>query len=150
LDTRLIVHLANLDLKDEVVFKGDRLSNYEEQLQTMLEQWTELLLNNFKDKEVKANISLLSPVQQNLIKELLDKGEFTLPIDNKLIEAIKLLLQGIEKVEIKLEELKELMGNGSPMTVEDIRFRFEQMLKQKVGTNQTSRVRIMLEHEQKQ
>lgn len=150
LDTQAYCPSCKFRPKDELVFKGDRLSNYEEQLQTMLEQWTELLLNNFKDKEVKANISLLSPVQQNLIKELLDKGEFTLPIDNKLIEAIKLLLQGIEKVEIKLEELKELMGNGSPMTVEDIRFRFEQMLKQKVGTNQTSRVRIMLEHEQKQ
>ncbi len=132
--------------KDELGVKNASLAHYEEELQNMLESWTKHLLNNFKDTEVQANIGLLEQEQQALVKELLHKGEFSLPIDNKLIDAIKLLLQGIEKVEIKWDDLKFMMGNGSPMSVEDVRLRFEELLKKKVGTHQTSRVRIMLEH----
>lgn len=132
--------------KDEPDVKTDSLGLYDDQIQDMLDNWTALLLGNFKDSEVKGNISLLSKEQQALVNEFLLKKEFSLPIDVKLIEAIKLLLQGIEKIEIKIDEIKEVMGNGSPMTVEDIRFRFEHMLREKVGSQQTNRVRIMLEH----
>ena len=146
LDTQSFCPQCKFRPKDEMGVKNASLTYYEEQLQNMLESWTKHLLNNFKDIEVQANIGLLEQEQQALVKELLHKGEFSLPIDNKLIEVIKLLLQGIEKVEIKWDDLKVMMGNGSPMSVEDVRLRFEELLKKKVGTYQTSRVRIMLEH----
>ncbi len=132
--------------KDELNVKTDSLGLYEDQVQDMLDSWTSLLIDNFKDTEVKNNISLLGKEQQILVNDFLSRKEFLLPIDVKLIEAIKLILQGIEKIEIKMDEVKELMGNGSPMTVEDIRYRFEKLLREKVGSHQTNRVRIMLEH----
>lgn len=131
--------------KDEMGVRTDSLTTFEDQVQDMLDTWTGLLLNNFKDNEVRSNIALLEKEDQALVNTLLSSGEFSLPIDNKLIEAIKLLLQGIEKVEIKLEDIKHMMGNGSPMTVEDVRLRFEELLRKKVGNQQTGRVRIMLE-----
>jgi len=134
--------------KDEIGIKTANLSGYEEQVQEMLEQWTQLLLNNFKDAEVQANIPMLDNDQQAAIKELLSKGEFSLPIEFKLLEGIQLLLQGIEKVEIKQEELQYMMGNGSPMTIEDVRKRFEELLKKKVGNQPSGRVRVMLEPKQ--
>jgi hypothetical protein len=132
--------------KDEIGVKTVSLSSYEDQVQEMLDQWTRLLLNNFKDAEVQANISLLDNDQQAMIKELLTRGEFSLPVEFKLLEGIQLLLQGIEKVEVKQEELQYMMGNGSPMTIEDVRRRFEELLKKKVGNQPSGRVRIMLEH----
>lgn len=91
---------------------------------------------------------MLDNDQQAAIKELLSKGEFSLPIEFKLLEGIQLLLQGIEKVEIKQEELQYMMGNGSPMTIEDVRKRFEELLKKKVGNQPSGRVRMMLEPKQ--
>jgi uncharacterized protein YihD (DUF1040 family) len=135
--------------KEELTVKGQSLEDYEEQVQDMLEEWTRLLLNNFKDDEVKENISLLDKGQQRLINDFLSRGEFSLPIDANLIESIKILLQGIEKIGITFEELKDMIGNGSPVTVEDVRFRFERLLKDKVGNHQTGRVRIMLENIEK-
>jgi hypothetical protein len=132
--------------KDEIGINIASLRSFEDQIQEMLEQWTQLLLNNFKDAEVQANIPLLDKDQQDLIQELLSRGEFNLPIDYKLLQAIQLLLQGIEKVEIKQEELKYMMGNGSPMTIEDVRRRFEELIKKKVGNQPNGRVRMMLEH----
>lgn len=132
--------------KDENNVKTDSLGLYEDQLQDMLDSWTVSLLDIFKDAKVKEDILLLSQDQQNLLNGFLDKREFALPIDPKLVDAIKSLLQGIERIKISIDEIKELMGNGSPMTVEDIRFRIEKMIKEKVGSQQTNKVRIMLEH----
>lgn len=132
--------------KDEIGFKTVSLSGCEDQVEEMLDQWTKLLLNNFKDAEVQANIPMLDNDQQTVIKALLTRGEFSLPIEFKLIEGIQLLLQGIEKIEVKQEELQYMMGNGSPMTIEDVRKRFEELLKKKVGNQPSGRIRMMLEH----
>ena len=132
--------------KDEIGFKTVSLSGCEDQVEEMLDQWTKLLLNNFKDAEVQANIHMLDNDQQTVIKALLTRGEFSLPIEFKLIEGIQLLLQGIEKIEVKQEELQYMMGNGSPMTIEDVRKRFEELLKKKVGNQPSGRIRMMLEH----
>lgn len=121
------------------------LSDFADQIQEMLELWTEHLLSNFKSPEVQENIALLNLDQQSLIKELLSKGEFSLPLDQGLVDTIKLLLHGIEKVKIKRTELDYMLGNGSPLTVEDVRRRFEELLKNKVGSQPTGRVRLMLE-----
>lgn len=131
--------------KDEPLVSQANLGACEDHIQDMLDDWTKLLLNNFQDKDVQDSISLLESSQQTLVSGLLSAGEFRLPIDSRLLEAIKLLLQGIEKVEVKWDDLKTMMGNGSPMTVEDVRLRFEELLKMKVGSQQTNRVRIMLE-----
>ncbi|WP_003539947.1 DUF6079 family protein [Desulfotomaculum nigrificans] len=122
------------------------LNQLAEKLQDLLDDWTKTLLNNLNNQEVKKNISLLKPEQQELINTLLTKQEFTLPIDVKLVHAIKELLQGIERVEVTLDDLKEMMGNGSPLTVEEVRIRLEKLLKDRIGNQATNRVRIMLAH----
>ncbi len=122
------------------------LEEIEEQVQALLDQWTSILLGYFNDSEVKENISLLKPEQQQSIKDLLDKQEFELPIDIQLIQAIKELLQGIEKVQMTVEGLKEALGNGNPITVEEARRGFEQLLSKSIGAQSVNRVRIMLEN----
>jgi len=89
---------------------------------------------------------LLKPEQQELINALLAQKEFTLPVDIKLVQAIKELLQGIERIEITVGDLMEVAGNGSPLTVEEVRLRLEKLLKDRIGAQAANRVRIMLGH----
>lgn len=146
LETQPICPHCKFRPKDEMMGKFYSLSTYEDQMQKLLDDWTGLLLNNFNDPEVQDNITLLEQEQQVLINGFIQKKVLLLPLNPSLLSAIKILLQGIEKIEIKWDELQNMMGNGSPMSVEDIRLRFETLLNKKVGTQQTSRVRIMLEH----
>ncbi|MBB6451617.1 hypothetical protein HNQ94_000038 [Salirhabdus euzebyi] len=120
------------------------LEDLEDQLGELLNSWTESLLTNFNDPEVQQSISLLSSSQQTLINEFIEQGNFSLPIDVQLIQTIKELLQGIEKVEISFNDLEKMLANGSPLTVDEVRSRFESMLKNKIGNSNTNRVRMML------
>lgn len=120
------------------------LKTLKEELPSIFENWTETLLTNFNDATVKENIELLKPEQQMLIKDLISNKAFTLPVDIRLIQAINDLLKGINKVVVSLTDIEEMMANGSPLTVEELRKRFEEMIHKTVGNTPSNRVRIML------
>jgi hypothetical protein len=120
------------------------LDEFEDDIEDLLDQWTTTLINTFNDPELKQNIELLNKEQQLLVRSLLERGEFSLPIDVKLIQAIKELLEGIERVEISTDEVLQVMGNGNPLTVEELQERLNTLIKSRVGNKPANRVRIML------
>ena len=120
------------------------MDEFEEDIEDLLAHWTTTLINTFNDPELKQNIELLKQEQQTLVKSLLENGEFSLPIDVKLIQAIKELLEGIERVEITIDEVLQVMGNGNPLTVEELQARLNNLIRHRVRNKPTSRVRIML------
>lgn len=130
--------------KDEPFVQHVKLDELEDELQDLFDNWTHLILTNLIEPEVKENITLLKLEQQQLINELLETKEFVLPIDVKLIQTIKELLQGIERVEITMDKLARMMGNGSPLTLDELRYRFEQLIREEIGIQPTNRVRVVL------
>lgn len=110
----------------------------------MLVNWTESLLTNFNDPAIKDNISLLKPEQQELVNELIANQSFTLPLDIRLIQAINDLLKGINKIELSVLDIEEMMANGHPLTVEELRKRFNELITKNIGTTPINQVRIML------
>lgn len=129
--------------KDEQRTKGS-ITDYEDRVHELLAQWTATLITNLNDPEVKKSIELLGEEEQKLIRELLQKQAFTLPLNVRLLQAIKESLQGIERVEIPLTDLISALGNGAPLTAEEARQRFEKMLASHIGTQATQCIRIML------
>lgn len=132
--------------KDQTFIKYPSLEEVEDQLQDLMDSWTRTLLNNFNDSQIQQNVSLLKPEQQRLIEQFIASKQFSLPIDVKLIQAIKELLQGIEKIELNMADVIQMMGNGDPLTVEELRMRFEKMIKERVGNSSGNNVRIVLNH----
>ncbi|GGA50458.1 hypothetical protein GCM10007416_24510 [Kroppenstedtia guangzhouensis] len=134
--------------KEEPRITDIHLDEMEGRLQTLLEDWTEILISNLSDSEVKKNIELLRKEQQLPIRRLIEEKEWTFPIEEKLIQAIQELLQGIDRVEISMDQVKAMMGDGSPLTIDELRNRFERMLQEQVGSQPGSNVRIMLKEEE--
>ena len=120
------------------------LKKIQEDLPSMLVNWTESLLTNFNDPAIKDNISLLKPEQQELVNELIANQSFTLPLDIRLIQAINDLLKGINKIELSVSDIEEMMANGHPLTVEELRKRFNELITKNIGTTPINQVRIML------
>ncbi|MNN81401.1 hypothetical protein D3C81_1982230 [compost metagenome] len=77
----------------------------------------------------------------------MDDKTFGIPVDLRLVQTIKEVLEGIQKVELPLNRLLQMAGDGSPLTIEELRLRFEQLVKEQVGSQSTNRVRIMLKKE---
>lgn len=130
--------------KDEAGKPTQAIDDFEDEIQGLLDQWTATLVTTLDDPELKANIELLAPEQQGLIKTLLEDKEFSLPIDGKLIQAINELLEGIERVELSMNEVLQMVGNGNPLTVEELRQRIDTLIRSRVGEKPTNRVRFML------
>lgn len=126
----------------------DNLALLEEELETLLEQWTDLLVRNLNAEEVRQNIELLAREQQDLIHTFLSRKELPLPIDPRFLKAVKELLQGIERIKIPVSQVIQMMGDGSPLTLPELKKNFEQLLADYVGAEPASNVRIMLAKEE--
>ena len=120
------------------------LRNLEEQLPIIYERWMDTLLTSLNDASVMENIELLQSHQKELVKQFIQIGELPLPLDVRLVEAINDLLKGFNKVEITFNDLEKMMANGSPLTVEELRKRFDELISQVVGSNAANQVRITL------
>jgi len=133
--------------KDEAYVQPVRLDQLDRELSELLEEWTSTLRITINDPEFAESITLLTAEQQELLLQFQSKEELDLPIDIRLVETIRELLDGIQKVEIPLQRLIEMAGDGNPLTVDELRERFERLIREKVGNQPANRIRIMLRKE---
>lgn len=135
---------CRFSLRDE--YDGDRkvrLDEWEDELEFLMNDWVRTLVTNLNDQSVRESISLLDPKAKDLIQTFIEEQTLVLPLDPVFVRSVQEVLQGIEKVEITHDQWMALTGGGHPMTVDELRDRFEQMLKTQIGGKPTSRVRIM-------
>ncbi|MGQ7890679.1 DUF6079 family protein [Paenibacillus sp. WC2504] len=133
--------------KDEKFAQQLTVRQLETELEELLDSWTNTLLTNLNDSELRENIELLTKDQKQLIKQFIDDKIFGIPVDLRLVQTIKEVLEGIQKVELPLNRLLQMAGDGSPLTIEELRLRFEQLVREQVGSQSSNRVRIMLKKE---
>lgn len=130
--------------REESLVQLNQLESLEDDLGEMLNKWTETILTNLNDPSVKESISLLSASQQQLINNFITTKSFELPIDLRLLETINDLLKGIHKEVIEIEQVVKMMGDGNPLTVEEVRKNFDMLIRALVGNESINRVRIMV------
>ena len=114
--------------KDESFVQNKTLEQLDEELEAILVNWTETLLTNFNDPDIKDNLEYLREEHKSLIEEFIARKEISLPVNLKLIDAINELLQGIEKVSISVHDLEQMMNNGNPLTVDELKRRFDTII----------------------
>jgi len=131
---------------DEKFNAGSALDELDEQLDDLLADWTKTLLANLRDPGVQPSIPLLKPAAKKLVASFLESGELPAKVSDEFVAAIQEVLAGLEKVVLKIEELKTaLLTGGSPATVEELRERFDRHLDQATKRKDKSKVRIVLE-----
>lgn len=136
--------------RNEVGKKVESLSQLDDEVQDLLDAWTRTIIENLHHPEIEENIPLLKPEHQEMIRSLLTNGDFSLPVSAALLQAITELLQGIEKVPISLAEVKEALGNGNPLTYEEVNLRFNKVLQKYLGTRPINRIRLVLSTEKEE
>ncbi len=130
--------------KEDNILQGVDLDNKEEEIRELLDEWTGSLLNSFKDKDFLNGKNLLDPEQKDILTKFESKGVFELPIDIRLVEIIKELLKGLQQVEITVDDLENMLGNGTPLRLKEIEQRFKQLIANKVEGLPPESVRIVL------
>ena len=121
----------------------DALDN---ELDKLVENWTQTLLTNLEDPTTKGNLSLLKPEPRKLVDGFIKKRSLPEDIDQDFIHALQEVLSGLTKVSVKIEDLRDaLITSGSPVTPAEMRKRFEEYLDELTKGKEPGNVRIVLE-----
>ncbi|MFQ7235042.1 MAG: DUF6079 family protein, partial [Enterococcus hulanensis] len=119
------------------------LANAMDNLTTIYESWINILMTNLQQKTVQESLALLTKEEQADVKLLIDSRELPFPLKQSFIEMIQNLFEGFEKVELTREDIVQVLGNGSPMTVNELEGRIRELIANSTHGKDKDKVRIM-------
>lgn len=95
---------------------------------------------------MKKNISLLKPEQQRALEEVVREQQLPYVVEAAFVKALQEMLSGMEKVQVKVDDLKRALGlGGMPCTISEFQKRFEDYLQFLTRGRDPGKVRIVLE-----
>ncbi len=122
------------------------LDALDDELDKLVENWTQTLLTNLEDPTTKGALSLLKPEPRNLVDGFIKKRALPDNLNQDFIFALKEILSGLTPVSIKIADLRSaLLAGGSPVTPAEMRKRFEDYLDHLIKGKEPGKVRIVLE-----
>ncbi|MFH1984069.1 MAG: DUF6079 family protein [Pseudomonadota bacterium] len=125
---------------------GSVLDGLDEELDKMMENWTQTLLTNLADPTTKGNLDLLKPEQKKLVNSFIKKRALPDKLDQNFIHALSEALTGLQKVPVRIADLRmALLSGGSPVTPAEMKKRFEEYLDELTKGKEPGKVRIVLE-----
>ena len=125
---------------------GVMLSNLDDELDTVLCDWTQTLLNNLDDPIVREQLTLLDTDQRRLVSAFIESRTLPDDLNHGFVHGVRTLLSGLAKVVITTEDLRAaLLSGGSPATIDEMTTRFGAYLSDQAKSQDRERVRIVLE-----
>lgn len=122
------------------------LEELDDELDTMIARWVATILNNLEDPVTKSNLELLQPEDRARIEAVLQSRRLPDPLDTQLVQTLKEVLSGLERVTVKPKELqKALLVKQGPASPAEMKQRFEAYIDQLTRGKDPARVRIILE-----
>ena len=121
------------------------LQQADNQLDQLLDAWTQSLLDNLEDPMTQENVKLLKPEQQALLQAFMTSKALPDAISHEFLDAIREVLAGLVKVPMKLAELESHLQSAGAATPAEIKRRFDDYLDQLVKGKDQAKVRIVLE-----
>ncbi len=122
------------------------LETIDQELDQLIEQWTDSLLSNLEDPSTEQNLELLSPERKDMVHQFMERKELPEPLEQDFLQAMQEVLSGLHKVEISLDSLRDaLVSGGSPVTPVEMKKRFESYLDQLLRGKEPEKVRIVID-----
>ena len=126
---------------------AQQLNQLDEELDRLLDAWTQTLLNELDDPMIQQNIrELLKDEERKQITVFLESGALPDDLSAEFIRILERVLAGLSKVVVRTEDLKAaLLTGGSPATVDEFRQRFEAFVDDLTKGQSPDKIRIILE-----
>jgi len=124
-----------------------QLNELEAQLEEIEKNWKITLRENMEDPTVEANFDLISDQDAvNDIKSFISGNDLPESISPSLLQVIKDVLKGLDKVSVDKAELFSALNlNGLPVTPMELKERFQTFLNSKVAGREEKQIRIVIE-----
>ncbi len=129
------------------VSADQRIQELDSELDDLYSNWKSFLKDEMEDPTIQANLDLLGDKDSaTVIKDFINGGDLPDVISPKLIQAIKDVLKGLERVSMRQGSLIEALDKtGLPVTPNELRERFESFLKEIIAGKEEKQIRIVIE-----
>ncbi len=122
------------------------LDGLDGELDKLVNNWTRTLLTNLEEPTTKGNLDLLKPESRKLVKGFIKKRTLPDELSQDFIHALGEALSGFRKVPVNTADLRAaLLFGGSPVTLAEMKKRFEKYLDKLTKGKEPGKVRIVLE-----
>jgi len=122
---------------------SEQLKNLEQRLDSLQSDWLSNLNNLLDDPFI--NLELLKLDQAHLIRDFIQQGQLPEPMDFTFVQAVNLVLAGLEEVRISSVELMSALGQGMPQSRDEITDRFNRLLTKLCQGKDLNKVRIIID-----
>ena len=122
------------------------LKQLDDELDRLIDGWTQTLLDNLDDPIIQENFDLLKPATRSIVNDFISSKALPEPVTPEFVAAVQEALSGLEKINVSGEEITQaLLQGGSPATPEDLRKRFESFLNDRCKGKDTTKLRFVVE-----
>lgn len=122
------------------------LKQLDDELDRLIDGWTQTLLDNLDDPIIQENFDLLKPAARSLVDGFISSKSLPDPVTPEFVAAVQEALSGLEKINVSSTDIREaLLQGGSPATPEDLRKRFESFLNDRCKGKDTTKLRFVVE-----
>lgn len=122
------------------------LTQLDDELDRLIDGWTQTLLDNLDDPIIQENFDLLKPAARSLVDDFISSKSLPDPVTPEFVAAVQEALSGLEKINVSSADIRQaLLQGGSPATPEDLRKRFESFLNDRCKGKDTTKLRFVVE-----
>lgn len=122
------------------------LKQLDEELDRLIDGWTQTLLDNLDDPIIQENFDLLKPAARSLVDGFISSKSLPDPVTPEFVAAVQEALSGLEKINVSSADIRQaLLQGGSPATPEDLRKRFESFLNERCKGKDTTKLRFVVD-----
>jgi hypothetical protein len=130
----------------ELLPAANVLKQLDDELDRLIDAWTQTLLDNLDDPIIQENFDLLKPAARRLVDGFISSKSLPDPATPEFVAAVQEALSGLEKINVSTADIKQaLLLGGSPATPEDLRKRFESFLNDRCKGKDTTKLRFVVE-----
>ena len=122
---------------------SEQLKNIEQRLDSLQKDWLSNLKSLLDDPFI--TLDLLKPEQAQLIKDFIENDQLPEPLDTLFVQAVNLVLSGLEEVRITSSELLNGLGQGLPLSIEEVTERFKRLLTKQCKGKDAGKVRVIID-----
>jgi hypothetical protein len=122
------------------------LKQLDDELERLIDGWTQTLLDNLDDPIIQENFDLLKPAARSIVDGFMSSKSIPDPVTPEFVAAVQEALSGLEKINVSSADIRQaLLQGGSPATPEDLRKRFESFLNDRCKGKDTTKLRFVVE-----
>ena len=130
----------------ELIPAANRLHKLDNDLDQLLTNWQQILLECLEDPYTQESLGLIPPASRKLIDAFLASRQLPAPMTSEFANAVQKALSGLEKIEVKGDEIKQaLLQGGLPATPDDLRMRFDVLMNNLCKGKDSIKLRIIIE-----